>query len=101
MGFIRKYRPFTWVIIVVNVLFLFWVISGGGSAASNLEDCTGLVGKALDSCELTNAGTAVGTGIGVIFIVFLWGFVDVILGVLWLITNGHAKAKRAAKGLEG
>jgi hypothetical protein len=38
------------------------------------------------------AGTAIGAGIGIMFILFLWAMVDVILGVTWLVTN---KSKRS------
>jgi len=31
------------------------------------------------------------------FIIFRWGLVDVILGVVWLATNGRYKAKKAAE----
>lgn len=76
-----KWRVFTWVILAVNLLFLIWVISGTSSASSN---CNGLTGRALSDCQ---AGTAVGASIGIGLIIVLWGFVDVILGVLWLVTR--------------
>jgi hypothetical protein len=80
-------RKFTWVLLIINALFLIWVISalaGGGSA---VEDCSNLAKQAKDMCEAGNAGTAVGTGLGVFIIVAFWAFVDVILGVIWLVTN--------------
>lgn len=80
-----KWRPFTWVILVVNILFLVWIISGVSGTSDN---CSGLSGQALETCQ---AGTAVGTGIGVIVIIFLWALVDVILGVLWLITRSKKR----------
>jgi cytochrome b len=92
----RGHRPFTYVILAVNALFLIWLITGVGGAASHIQDCSSLAKHAKDLCEAGNAGTAVGTGIGAAIIVFFWGFVDVILGVLWLVTNGRYKAKKAA-----
>lgn len=76
-----KWRPFTWVIVVINVLFLIWIIAGLSGAANN---CNNEVGQAKRACE---AGTAVGASIGVGIIVFFWAFVDVILGILWLVTR--------------
>lgn len=80
-----KWRVFTWVILVINLLFLFWVISAGGSAANN---CNGMTGQALNNCQ---AGTAVGATIGIGIIVVVWALVDVILGVLWLVTRPRGK----------
>jgi hypothetical protein len=76
-----KWRKMTWFIVIVNILFLIWLIAGTGAAASN---CEGLVGDELDICE---AGTAVGATIGAGIIIFLWVLVDIILGILWLVTN--------------
>lgn len=75
-----KRRPFTWVIVAINVLFLIWVIVGVG-AASDPTDCGGL------SQESCNAAAAAGTAIGVGIVVVLWAFVDVILGIVWLVTR--------------
>ena len=80
-----RFRVFTWVILVVNVLFLIWIISALGAAGNN---CAGLQGDALRACQ---AGTAVGAGIGTIIILFLWALVDVILGILWLVTRKRAQ----------
>jgi len=77
----RKLRPLSWVIIVINVLFLWGVIAGVGSVA---ESCTGMTGDELTACE---AGTAIGAGIGAIMILFLWMVVDVILLVIFLVTK--------------
>jgi len=80
----EKKRVFTWVILVVNILFLLWIVSGLTSASNN---CSGMIGSDLDTCQ---GATAVGAGIGVIVIVFFWALVDVILGVLWLVTRPKA-----------
>jgi hypothetical protein len=86
-----KWRVFTWVIVVINVLFLVWFIAGVGSAGSNVKDCTGLTGQALDLCNAGNAGTAVGTGVGAAIIIFLWAFVDIIMGIVWLVTRPRGR----------
>lgn len=80
-----KWRVFTWVILVINALFLFWVIAGGSSAASN---CNGLTGQALTNCQ---TGTTVGAAIGIGIIILLWAAVDVILGVIWLVSRPRDK----------
>lgn len=77
----RNLRKLTWFILVVNALFLFWIIGGVGATSDN---CAGLTGDDLDLCQ---AGTAIGAGIGVTFIIFLWMAVDIILGIIWLVTN--------------
>jgi hypothetical protein len=75
------------VILGVNVLFLVWLVTGVGGAASEVQDCEALVGQAKDLCEAENAGTAVGAGVGAFLIIALWAFVDVILGIIWLVTR--------------
>lgn len=77
----RNWRKFTWFILIVQVLFLVWIVAGVGEASNN---CDGEVGEALELCQ---AGTAIGAGIGVGIIIFLWAFVDFILGIIWLVTN--------------
>lgn len=77
----KNWRKMTWFILVVQVLFIIWIVAGTSSAASN---CDGLVGTDLDVCQ---AGTAIGAGIGMGIIIFLWAFVDIILGLIWLVTN--------------
>lgn len=77
----KNWRPLTWVILVVNALFLVWIISG---VASTGDSCEGETGDALAACQ---AGTAIGAGIGVFLIIFLWVAVDIILAIIWLVTN--------------
>lgn len=76
-----KWRPFTWVIVVINVLFLVWIIAG---VAGTSDSCGGMSGEELEVCE---AATAIGASIGVGIIMFLWVLADVILGILWLVTR--------------
>lgn len=75
-----RLRPFTWIILAINVLFLVWIIRGTASAGS--QPCPpGL------SPEACTAASQVGTGIGAALIIALWVAVDIILGILWLITR--------------
>lgn len=68
----KKRRIFRWVFLAIQVLFLIWIITGVNGVA---DDCP--PGQE-DAC-------AVGGGIGVIVIIFIWMAVDVILGVGYLI----------------
>lgn len=72
---------FTWVILAVNVLFLIWIIVGVASGSGNATNC-----GALSQQTCNDAGHA-GTAIGVALIIVFWAVVDVILGVLWLVTR--------------
>jgi hypothetical protein len=84
-GRMPKWRPFTWVIVIINVLFLVWIVAGVAGLA---DECADEAANLRDACE---AGTAVGATIGVGIIIGLWAFVDVILGVLWLVTKPKAR----------
>jgi len=75
------WRKLTWAILAWNVLALVWLVAGLANTADN---CAGEFGDALDACQ---AGAAVGTTIGVTFILLVWALGDVILGVVWLVTR--------------
>jgi hypothetical protein len=77
----KKRHIFRWVFLAIQVIFLIWIIAGASSASDN---CNGKTGDALNACQ---AGTAVGAGIGVIVIVFLWVAVDLILGITYFIVR--------------
>ncbi len=73
-----RFRIFTWIILIINVLFLIWIITGissrpSATAALDLKTC--------------QAASDAGTGIGVFLIIFLWVAADIILGIIWLITR--------------
>ena len=70
----------------MNALFGVWIFSGLSSVSSS---CDGEVGDALSACQ---AGTAIGAGIGVTFIFFFWVAFDVILGIIWLVTNKNVRS---------
>jgi hypothetical protein len=72
---VPKFRVFTWVIVVINTLFLVWVISG---IAGNVNN---------PNCTVNTTACQIGTGIGVFLIFMLWIVVDFILGILWLVTR--------------
>lgn len=94
-----SWRPLTWVILVVQVLFVVWLI--GGINAAGDETCP--ESQYSDACE---AGQAMGTGIAIFMIILLWALLDVILGVIWLVTNKSKRScpacgKNVKKGLLG
>lgn len=73
----RNWRKMTWLIVVVNILMLVLIVSAASSANCEAEEF-------VEACEA-------GTGIGVGIVIVLWAAVDVILGVLWLVTKGSAR----------
>jgi len=77
-----RFRIFTWIILIINVLFLIWIITGISSRPSaTAANCQSLD---LKTCQAANDA---GTGIGVFLIIFLWVAADIILGIIWLITR--------------
>jgi hypothetical protein len=88
----RKVRVFTWIIVGVNVLFLLatiFALSSGSGAAE--QTCAGQtfdeVFTKQDCLDAANAGAAIGSGILVFGLLVVWALVDVILGVLWMVTR--------------
>lgn len=80
LGFLPDWRIFTYFILLVNLVFLIWIIAGANTGSSK-KDCAGL------TAQECHDATNVGKGIGIAFIIILWALFDVIFGVLWLITN--------------
>lgn len=71
-------RKMSWTIIVFSVLMLIWAISAGGASTDCTKDAyTG-------ACK---AGEAVGRGIAVTLIVFIWFFGFVVLSIVWFMTK--------------
>lgn len=64
--------------IAFNLLMLWWMISGLGGAAETMESA--------DSAA-AQAGAAIGTGLGAMFILAIWFAGDFILGLLVLFTR--------------
>jgi hypothetical protein len=77
----RRRRPvFMWVILAINALFLVWLITSLGGESS----CEGMTGDELSACQ---TGEGIGKGIVFFVILLLWALVDVILGVIFLVTR--------------
>jgi rubredoxin len=92
----RNWRPFTWVIVIINILFVIWIIGGASTikedqTAQDAQECEEFVPslfETVEDCLAANEGAeAVGAGIGITLIIMLWVVVDIILGILWLVTN--------------
>ena len=71
-------KVFKWVFVIFNLLMLVWLI-GGWNAASEVSS------TATTAAE--QAGAAIGTGIGIAMILFLWVIGDIILGLPVLFTR--------------
>jgi hypothetical protein len=67
--------------LLFNLLMLVWVISGAASSSGDATNCGSL------SQADCNAAEDIGTGIGVFLLIVLWAFGDIILGIIWLVTN--------------
>lgn len=76
-----KWRKATWALLIWNVLMVIWLIGGLGSVGNN---CAGQVGDSLTACQ---AGTAIGAGIGVTFIIIIWFIGFIVLGLVWLMSR--------------
>jgi hypothetical protein len=74
---VSSWRPITWFILAVQILFIAWLIV---NVISVLDACPNVQGS--DVCR---TGQAIGTKIGMGIFVFLC--VDVLLGGLWVVTN--------------
>lgn len=75
-GFFGKL--FMWGFVGFNILMGWWLVAGV-SAASKLTATAG------SSAE--QAGAAIGTGIGAMMIIVIWGIGDIILGLFVLFTR--------------
>ncbi len=67
-----------WTFIGYNVLMLFWFISGLNIASD------GITNSATDA---EKAGATIGSGIGIMLIIFVWTAGTVILGIFTLLTR--------------
>lgn len=67
-----------WLFIGFNVLMLVWMVSAC-AAVSDVNQ------QAVNDAE--RAGAAIGTGLGMTFLLFIWGVGDVILGMFVLFTR--------------
>lgn len=92
LGFLPGWRKGTYIILLFNLLMLIWVITGAASASGNATDCGTLSQSTCNSAR--DAGTAIGVGL----VIGLWVAGDVILGVIWLVTNRRKSRECPACG---
>ena len=64
-----------WVFLIIQALFLLWVIAGAASGSGQPDDCGTL------SAQTCNDAADTGTAIGVFLIIVFWCFVDFLLAV--------------------
>jgi len=82
LGFLPGWRKGTYIILIFNLIMLAWIISGASSASGDATNCGSL------SQADCNAAAGIGTGIAIMLLIPLWAMGDIILGVIWLVTNG-------------
>jgi hypothetical protein len=66
-----------WVFLAVQALFLIWVITGAASGHTAAASCHDPYLTRQQCASASEAGTAVGVGLIIVF----WAVVDVILGI--------------------
>lgn len=66
-----------WGFIVFNIFMIIWFVTGMNAATEGMEKLS----------EAEQAGAAIGTGIGAMMIIFIWGFGVVVGGVFMLLTR--------------
>lgn len=71
-------RTLTKVILAVQVLFVIWIATGVNGESTCTDSAFA------DACR---QGEDIGRGFAVLFIIGIWALVDVILGVIWVVTN--------------
>lgn len=75
----KKRRIFMWFFLIVQVLFIIWIITGIASGSGDATDCGSL------SQEACNNAEDVGTGIGVVLLFIIWMVVDFLLFIPWVV----------------
>ena len=70
-----------WTFIGYNVLMLFWFISGLNVASDGITN---------SASDAEKAGATIGSGIGIMLIIFVWTAGTVILGIFTLLTRAKS-----------
>ena len=84
-----RWRKMTWVLNVLNVIFLIWIIGGAVSGAHTAaRDCAHP--GVLTRQECLDASHA-GTGIGVALVFVLWFIGFIILSIVWFMTRRRGR----------
>jgi hypothetical protein len=91
--FLPHWRKATWALAIFTALMGIWVVTGIAGVSNN---CASEVGQALQACQ---AGTAIGGGIAVTFILIVWFIGFIVLGLVWLMSR--PKESVVIRGPEG
>jgi len=78
----KKMRPLTGVILAWNALMAAWIVWGVFVTAHQSSNCASEVYA--DACR---SGAGIGAAVAIGGILFLTAIVDVILGVIWMVTK--------------
>lgn len=78
----KKKRVFMWFFLVVQLVFIIWLVAGISSTGSTPADTGGVLTQ-----EEANSARDAGAAIGVFLIFVVWAIVDFILGVGYLIVK--------------
>ena len=74
-----------WCFILFNILMVFWLIAGFSSASETIDGY---------STELEQSASAIGAGIGAVFLMFIWVVGVVVLTPFLLLTRGKKVYKK-------
>jgi len=74
-------KLFLGIFIVFNLLMVWWLIAGLGAAGEHMQGMS----------EAEKTGAAVGTGIGVMMILFVWAAGDIVFGMLAFFTRARVR----------
>ncbi len=84
-GVLPSWRKGTYIILVFNLFMLAWIIIAASSGSVSSGDATNCGSLSQSDC---NTAEGIGTSIAVMLLIPLWALGDIILGVVWLVTNG-------------
>ena len=77
----KRRRVFLWIFLLVQVLFIAWLISAGVTGDHGTTHCTA-AGLTSGQCK---SASEVGTGLAIGFIVVFWVAVDLLLSIPYVI----------------
>lgn len=78
-------RKTSWALIAWTALFVVWIV-----AAIAGNDCASQAGDEFISDQTARDACAVGTGIGVALIFFLWFIGFIVLSIVWFLTRNRS-----------
>lgn len=81
-----NWRKATWALVIWNTVMILWTATYSGG----IGDCAGESGWALTVCE---AGRAIGTGIGIPFVIIVWSVGFIVFGLIWLMSRPKEDAR--------